>query len=82
LAQKSGGRPIVGRPSLPLHFGDYGGIRFKTIWALLDLITLVVLLSGLYLCWKKQTLSVEPLLAEADLGGGIALSQAQGAVSR
>ncbi|SHH81223.1 PepSY-associated TM helix domain-containing protein [Pollutimonas bauzanensis] len=35
--------------SRPLHFGDYGGLPLKIIWTLLDLITLVVLGSGLYL---------------------------------
>ncbi|MGD9850587.1 MAG: PepSY-associated TM helix domain-containing protein [Nitrospirales bacterium] len=40
--------------SQPLHFGDYGGMSLKIIWALLDLITIVVLISGLYLWRKKQ----------------------------
>jgi len=35
--------------SRPLHFGDYGGMPLKIIWALLDLVTIVVLGSGLYL---------------------------------
>jgi uncharacterized iron-regulated membrane protein len=35
--------------SRPLHFGNYGGLPLQIIWALLDLITLVVLGSGLYL---------------------------------
>ena len=35
--------------SRPLHFGDYGGLPLKIIWALLDLATIVVLGSGLYL---------------------------------
>lgn len=35
--------------SRPLHFGDYGGLPLKILWALLDLITIVVLGSGLYL---------------------------------
>ncbi|WP_315830782.1 PepSY-associated TM helix domain-containing protein [Bradyrhizobium prioriisuperbiae] len=39
--------------SKPLHFGDYGGMPLKIIWALLDLITLIVLGSGLYL-WAAQ----------------------------
>ncbi len=33
----------------PLHFGDYGGLAMKVLWALLDLVTLVVLGSGIYL---------------------------------
>ncbi|MFT3728721.1 MAG: PepSY domain-containing protein [Terricaulis sp.] len=35
--------------SQPLHFGDYGGLPLKILWALLDLITIIVLASGLYL---------------------------------
>lgn len=33
----------------PLHFGDYGGLPLKILWALLDLIAIVVLGSGAYL---------------------------------
>lgn len=40
--------------SEPLHFGDYGGLPLKLLWALLDLITIVVLGSGLYL-WLKRS---------------------------
>jgi uncharacterized iron-regulated membrane protein len=39
--------------SQPLHFGDYGGTPLKIIWALLDLLTIVVIGSGLYLWWVK-----------------------------
>jgi uncharacterized iron-regulated membrane protein len=35
--------------SQPLHFGDYGGMPLKIIWALLDIVTIVVLTTGLYL---------------------------------
>lgn len=39
--------------SQPLHFGDYGGLALKLLWALLDLATIVVLWSGLVLWWRK-----------------------------
>lgn len=39
--------------SQPLHFGDYGGAGLKFLWALLDVATIVVLGSGLYL-WLKR----------------------------
>jgi uncharacterized iron-regulated membrane protein len=39
--------------SQPLHFGDYGGMPMKVIWALLDLVTIVLLTSGLVL-WAKR----------------------------
>ncbi|CCE04060.1 PepSY-associated TM helix domain-containing protein [Bradyrhizobium sp. STM 3809] len=40
--------------SRPLHFGDYGGLPLKIIWALLDVITIIVLCSGLYLWIAKR----------------------------
>lgn len=39
--------------SQPLHFGDYGGMPMKILWALLDVATIMVLGSGLYLWLKK-----------------------------
>ena len=39
--------------SEPLHFGDYGGLPLKVLWGLLDILTIVVLGSGLYL-WLKR----------------------------
>jgi uncharacterized iron-regulated membrane protein len=38
----------------PLHFGDYGGMPLKVLWALLDLVTIAVLVSGLWLWWGKR----------------------------
>jgi uncharacterized iron-regulated membrane protein len=35
--------------SLPLHFGDYGGRPMQIFWATLDVLTIVVLGSGVYL---------------------------------
>ena len=40
--------------SRPLHFGDYGGMPLKVIWILLDLVTIVVLVSGLYLWLSRR----------------------------
>lgn len=40
--------------SQPLHFGDYGGLPLKILWALLDLATIIILGSGLYLWWVKH----------------------------
>jgi uncharacterized iron-regulated membrane protein len=39
--------------SQPLHFGDYGGAGMKLVWALLDVATIIVLGSGLYL-WLRR----------------------------
>jgi uncharacterized iron-regulated membrane protein len=40
--------------SKPLHFGDYGGMTLKIIWALLDLVTIVILITGLYLWMARR----------------------------
>lgn len=45
--------------SQPLHFGDYGGMPLKIIWALLDVLTIVLLGSGLYL-WLARRPSRQP----------------------
>jgi uncharacterized iron-regulated membrane protein len=40
--------------SQPLHFGDYGGLPMQILWTVLDIITLIVLGSGLYLWWVRR----------------------------
>ena len=40
--------------SQPLHFGDYGGLPMKIIWSVLDIVSIVVLGSGLYLWWSRR----------------------------
>lgn len=40
--------------SQPLHFGDYGGMPMKILWAVLDVLTIIVLGSGLYLWWVRR----------------------------
>ena len=50
--------------SRPLHFGDYGGLPLKIIWSVLDLVTIGVLGSGLYLWLSRRT---SPAEAEAEL---------------
>jgi len=40
--------------SQPLHFGDYGGMPLKILWAILDVITIVVLVTGLYLWFRRR----------------------------
>ena len=44
--------------SQPLHFGDYGGLPLKIIWALFDLVTIFVLASGLYLWFARRNASM------------------------
>ena len=52
--------------SVPLHFGDYGGLPLKIIWALLDIAAIIVLGSGLYLWLARRNKPIEKRLAELD----------------
>lgn len=52
--------------SRPLHFGDYGGLPLKFIWAVLDLVTIVVLASGLYLWLSRRRAPIDVELAELE----------------
>lgn len=45
--------------SRPLHFGDYGGMPLKILWALFDLALIFVLVSGLYLWLSRRKTPVE-----------------------
>ena len=40
--------------SQPLHFGDYGGMPLKILWAILDLAMIVVLVTGLWLWLPRR----------------------------
>jgi uncharacterized iron-regulated membrane protein len=57
--------------SQPLHFGDYGGLPLQILWAVLDLVTIVVLVSGLYLWWVRRKTPIEArfnLIEREELG--------------
>ncbi len=56
--------------SQPLHFGDYGGLPLKIVWALLDVITIIVLGSGLYLWWARRRGVADELSRGVGLGAG------------
>ncbi|MBB5984434.1 PepSY domain-containing protein [Sphingobium lignivorans] len=58
--------------SQPLHFGDYGGLPLKMLWAALTLFTIVVLGSGLYLWLGKRRSSLDARLREVESGGRLA----------
>jgi uncharacterized iron-regulated membrane protein len=45
--------------SRPLHFGDYGGLPLKILWALLDVTLIVVLVSGAYLWLSRRKTQLE-----------------------
>lgn len=53
--------------SQPLHFGDYGSLPLKILWALLDLLTIAVLISGLYLWFKRG--STQARVSEIERAG-------------
>jgi uncharacterized iron-regulated membrane protein len=54
--------------SQPLHFGDYGGGWMQFLWAMLDVATIIVLGSGLYL-WLKRGVRAKPQRAQDARGG-------------
>jgi len=62
--------------SRPLHFGDYGGIALKIVWALLDIVAIVVLGSGVYLWIGRKAGPIERRVEEITSGGG-SLQQAE-----
>lgn len=51
--------------SQPLHFGDYGGLPMKLLWALLDVLTIVVLWTGLMLWWRRARADRSATAAQA-----------------
>jgi uncharacterized iron-regulated membrane protein len=54
--------------SQPLHFGDYGGMPLKIIWAILDVMTIVILVTGLYL-WlfrRRSGAAAAPIFSEPE----------------
>lgn len=58
--------------SQPLHFGDYAGLPLKILWGLLDIISIIVLGSGLYLWFARRKLQDERIrrLTEKAAGTG------------
>lgn len=40
--------------SQPLHFGDYGGLPLKILWALFDGLAIIILWTGIRLWWRKR----------------------------
>jgi uncharacterized iron-regulated membrane protein len=57
--------------SQPLHFGDYGGLPLKILWAILTLFTMIVLGSGLYLWLGKRRSGTDALVREVESGGAL-----------
>lgn len=51
--------------SQPLHFGDYGGMPLKVIWALLTIASIVVLVTGVVLWLKRRKTSFGEWLGQS-----------------
>jgi uncharacterized iron-regulated membrane protein len=53
--------------SQPLHFGDYGGMPLKILWAVLDVLTIIVLVTGVYLWVRRRRagVSVDRVIARS-----------------
>ena len=51
--------------SQPLHFGDYGGMPLKILWAILDVLTIIVLGTGVYLWLRRRKTGVSTIRAIA-----------------
>lgn len=52
--------------SQPLHFGDYAGMPLKVLWAVLDILTIAVLGSGLYLWLARGRTRIEQRIAAGE----------------
>lgn len=57
--------------SKPLHFGDYGGLPLKILWALLTLATIWVLWTGVLLWWRRKPGEVERRIEEIRSGAAM-----------
>lgn len=53
--------------SQPLHFGDYGGMPLKILWAVLDVLTIIILVTGIYLWMRRRRagVSVDRVIARS-----------------
>jgi uncharacterized iron-regulated membrane protein len=56
--------------SQPLHFGDYGGGWMQFLWAMLDVATIFVLGSGVYLWLKRGVQAKAPEKKGTDIEAG------------
>lgn len=57
--------------SRPLHFGDYGGMALKIVWAVLDIVAILILGSGLYLWIGRRGGPASRRVEEIVTGGAV-----------
>ncbi len=62
--------------SQPLHFGDYGGLPLKILWAVFDVVAIVVLGSGLYLWGSRRPSALDAMIGELERDGDAAARRA------
>jgi uncharacterized iron-regulated membrane protein len=67
--------------SQPLHFGDYGGLSMQILWALLDIATMIVLGSGVYL-WLRRGIKATAAAAPGTHGAGAEAAAPQALLAR
>jgi uncharacterized iron-regulated membrane protein len=60
--------------SQPFHFGDYGGIPLKILWAVFDIAAIIVLISGLYLWFARRKAKAAQLARFLESNESMALS--------
>lgn len=65
--------------SKPLHFGDYGGLALKLLWALLDLATIWVLWTGVMLWLRREPGRIERRIDEIASGAASGIGRRAGA---
>jgi len=63
--------------SQPFHFGDYGGLPMKIIWAIFNIATIIVLISGLYLWFARRKAKAEQLARLIENSESLTLSTVQ-----
>jgi len=60
--------------SQPFHFGDYGGLPLKVLWAIFDIAAIIVLISGLYLWFARRKAKAAQLARALESNESMALS--------
>ncbi|MEH2556292.1 putative iron-regulated membrane protein [Bradyrhizobium algeriense] len=61
--------------SRPVHFGNYGGLPLKILWAFLDIVTIIVLSTGVYLWIIKLRASRSGIKARSLVGASTVLQE-------
>ena len=60
--------------SVPLHYGDYGGLPLKIVWAMLDIAAIIILWTGLRLWLDRRKISLDKHIQALSGGGELGAS--------